>query len=73
MFIKVKVATSAKHESVKKISEDHYNISVKEPAERNLANKRICEIIAAELMINKGSVHIIKGHKSSSKILSIIL
>lgn len=73
MFIKVKVISSAKRETVKKISEDHYNISVKEPAERNMANKRICEIIANELMINKGSVHIIKGHKSSSKILSVII
>jgi hypothetical protein len=39
-YIHVKVTTRAKKESLKQKSEDLFLISVKEKAERNLANKR---------------------------------
>ena len=45
MYIKVKVVTNAKRENILKKSEDHFEIHVKEPAERNLANKRIIELV----------------------------
>lgn len=71
MFIKVKVQVSSRKEKIEKKSEDHYIISVKEPAERNLANNRICEIISLLLKTPRKTVKIISGHQSSSKILSI--
>ena len=73
MFIKVKVIAGAKKEDIKKKNKDTYLISVREPAERNLANKRICELIALQLNISVKLVRIISGHQSSSKILSINL
>jgi uncharacterized protein YggU (UPF0235/DUF167 family) len=73
MYIKVKVQTGAKREVVTKKSDDHYLISVREPAERNLANTRIREIISSLFNISVKSVHIISGHQSPSKIISILL
>ena len=45
MYIKIKVIVDAKKEKIIKKSEDHFDISVKEPAERNLANKRVIELV----------------------------
>lgn len=71
MYIKVKVQAGAKKENIKKIKEDTYNIYVKEKAERNMANKRVVEIIASLLDIPLKNIKIISGHQSPSKILSI--
>ncbi len=71
MFIKVKVIAGAKKEKIERKKENSFVISVKEPAERNLANTRIKEIIADIYAINSKSVRIISGHQSPSKILSI--
>jgi uncharacterized protein YggU (UPF0235/DUF167 family) len=68
MYIKVKVTTKAKKEAIKKIRDDYYEISLREPAERNLANSRILEIIRT---LHKGSVRMISGHHSPSKIISV--
>jgi len=71
MYIKVKVLASAKKEKVENVGDNRYLISVKEPAERNLANTRICEIIASIYKINSKAIRIISGHQSPSKILSV--
>lgn len=71
MYIKVKVQAGSKKEKIEKKSDDKYIVSVKEPAERNLANNRICEIFADIYEINLKSVRIISGHLSPSKILSV--
>lgn len=72
MYIKIRVLAGAKKEEIKKKSENFYQISVKEKAERNLANRRICEIIASLYEVPVGRVRIVSGHQSPSKILSII-
>lgn len=74
MYIKVKVKPSSKKEIIEKVfgkTSEYYNISVREPAERNLANNRICEIISDIYKVNRKLVKIISGHQSPSKILSI--
>lgn len=73
MYIKVKVEAGAKKEFIKKKSEDTYIISVKEKAERNMANKRVCELMANLFGIYINNIRIISGHRSPSKILSINL
>lgn len=73
MYIKVKVITNSKKESIIKKSEDTYFLSVKEPAERNLANRRVCEIMANNFNIPLKNIRIISGHQNPSKILSINL
>ncbi len=71
MYVKVKVKAGSKKEIIKQKNKDTYLISVKEPAERNLANKRVCQIMAQSLGITSGNVRIISGHQSPNKILSI--
>ena len=71
MYIKVKVTAGAKKENIKKKNKDTYIISVREPAERNIANNRICEIMALELKVLRKNIRIISGHQSHNKILSI--
>jgi uncharacterized protein YggU (UPF0235/DUF167 family) len=73
MYIKVKVQAGAKKEEVKKKNRDSYLISVREKAQKNMANKRVCEILASLFEISIKDVRIINGHQSPSKILSIDL
>lgn len=69
MYLKLKVIVDSKSEKIEKIEADHWKIWVKFPAENNLANNRVLEIIRKEHP-NK-SVKIISGHHSPSKIVSI--
>ena len=71
MYIKVHVVAGARKERVTKIDSARFDITVKEPAERNLANKRIREILAGELGVKLTQVQLLTGHHSSSKIYSI--
>lgn len=73
MFIKVKVLAGAKKEIIKQKNKDSFTVSVREPAERNLANKKVCEILALFLGLRYQNVRIISGHQSPNKILSINL
>lgn len=69
MYIKVKMKPASKKELVQRVSEDHYDVSVKEKAENNRANDRLLEIMRNEYP--NSIVRIISGHHSPSKILSI--
>lgn len=71
MYVKVKVQAGAKKEIITKKPKDTYLISVKPPAERNLANKRVCELMASYLGVSIRNVRIISGHQNPNKILSI--
>lgn len=71
MYIKVKVIAGAKKENVEKVKVNEYKISVREPAERNLANSRIIFLVAKEISIPQSRIRIISGHHSPSKILSV--
>lgn len=81
MYIKVKVTTAAKKEKITKKSKDHFDISVREPAERNLANSRVLELVRDYFkarqndsdvgLVYNGDVRIVSGHHSPSKIISI--
>ena len=71
MYIKVRVQANSRKEVIKKKSDDHYIIEVKEKAERNMANRRVCEIISDIYGVSIKNVRIINGHQSPSKILSI--
>ena len=69
MLIKVKVMTGARAESVVRKSDDSYAVSVKEKAERNLANRRVLDIFRG--LYPKKSIRLIKGHHSPVKILEV--
>lgn len=61
---------SSKRESVQRLSEESYEIRVREPAERGLANQRIREVLADFIGVPLPSVRLISGHTSRSKIFS---
>lgn len=71
MYIRVRVLAEAKKESVKKLTEDSFVVAVKAPAEQNLANRRVLELIAEYFSILPKQIRIISGHHAPGKILSI--
>ena len=71
MYIHVKVTAGTGKESFKKKSEDHFEISVKEKAERNMANARVLELVASHFKISVSKVRIVNGHRHPSKLLVI--
>lgn len=70
---KIRVITGAKKEEVIKKDKDTYIIKVKEKAERNLANKRIKEILSDIFNVGSKDIQIIKGFQSPSKLVKINL
>lgn len=70
MYIKIRVYAGSKKEEFKKISDTHFEARVKEKAERNMANKKVVELVRKHFKF-AGDVRIISGHHSPSKILSV--
>ncbi len=70
-YVRVQVTPSAKKESILELDEKTYAISVKEPAERNLANMRVREVLAEHLSLPLAKVRMISGHRSPRKIFDI--
>ena len=71
MYIKLYVNADAKREVFIARNENTFDVSVKEPAERNLANTRAMELIARHFGIAVGKVKIVNGHHSPSKLLRV--
>ncbi len=71
MYIKVRVTADAKKDSVTQKTADHFNISVREPAENNRANRQVLQLIAKHYNIPVGKIRIISGHHSPGKILDV--
>jgi uncharacterized protein YggU (UPF0235/DUF167 family) len=71
MFVHVHVTPGARRERVTKKDETEFQIEVKEPKERNLANKRIREILVKEFGVDSGQIRMLTGHRSPSKIFSV--
>ena len=70
-YIHVKVSAGASKESFKQKSDDHFEISVKEKAERNEANNRVLELVAEYFKVPLNKVRIVNGHHHPSKLLVI--
>lgn len=71
MYIKVIVNAGAKKEKVEEGKKGVLEISVKEPAQRNLANTRVRELIALRFKVPLSAVRILSGHRSPHKLLSV--
>ena len=70
-YIHVKVTAGAKKEYFVKKSPDHFEVSVREKAERNMANTRVLELVAEYFKVSKNKVRIVNGHRSPSKLLVV--
>lgn len=71
MNISVKVKPNSKAEKVEKISDAEFLLSVKSAPKENKANKAAVELLSEYLDIPKSRITIIRGHRSSNKIISI--
>lgn len=67
MYLKATVIADSKVEKIEKIKDEVYKIFVKQPAENNLANKRVLEIVKNFPECVGKRVKIISGHQKSSK------
>jgi len=70
-LISVRVKAGARKETIEKISEAKFEISVREKPERNQANQRVTKILAARFKVPAAKLRIVKGHHSPSKLFSI--
>ena len=73
MYVHVKVAAGASKESFsqKKKSVDHFEVSVREKAERNGANNRVLMLVASHFKVPVAKVRIVNGHRHPSKLLIV--
>ena len=72
MRISVKAKTNAKKESVEKIGDKEFVVSVKEPPVDGRANWAICLAVADYFGISPSRVNVISGQSAKNKILDII-
>jgi uncharacterized protein YggU (UPF0235/DUF167 family) len=72
MYIKVHVYAGMKKESVVETKKDTFEIITKAPAERNLANERVRDVIADIYGVTRKQVRIVNGHHNPSKLLEVI-
>lgn len=71
MYIRVHVVAGSRKESLTRISDDHFDATVRQTAERNMANRRVVQMLAEHFTIAPNKVRIISGHHSPGKIVSI--
>lgn len=69
MLIKLKVRASSKKDLVLKKAQDSYEVFVRAPAERGLANKAALGLLARALNHPAGRLRIVKGAHSPGKIV----
>lgn len=72
MYIKVKAHAGSKKNLLLQKGPDSYEIRVKAPAERGLANEAIRAMLAAHLGIDPKKLRLIKGATTPAKIFEII-
>lgn len=71
MHVKISVEAGAKKERVSAHKDGSYTIAVREPAERNMANRRVLELIAQEKRMSGKKVRLVSGHHKPQKIIHI--
>jgi uncharacterized protein YggU (UPF0235/DUF167 family) len=71
MYIKVKVFAGEKRNLIKQKTPDSFEIRVKAPAERGLANEAVRLLLAAHLKTEPKKLRLIKGAASPSKIFEL--
>ncbi len=71
MLIKLRVHPDSKRSELRRKAADHYEVWVKEPAERGRANAACLALLGRELGVPAGRIRIVKGGKSPSKIVEV--
>ncbi|MFH0712612.1 MAG: DUF167 domain-containing protein [Candidatus Jorgensenbacteria bacterium] len=69
IFIKAK--PNSKTEEVRQIDDNHFTVSVKEPAQEGKANKAILKALAGYLGLPASRLEITSGFSSKTKVIEI--
>ncbi|TSC89275.1 MAG: hypothetical protein G01um10143_656 [Parcubacteria group bacterium Gr01-1014_3] len=72
MKIFIQVKANAHEQSVEKLDEINYRVSVKEPPVQGKANGAVISAIAKYFKVPAGAVRIVAGHTSKKKIVEIL-
>lgn len=72
MLIKVKAFPGARKEKVVALGDHAYEMYVREPAERNMANNRFRQLVALECQVPLAQVRIQSGARSRKKTFAIL-
>ncbi|MEO0253793.1 MAG: DUF167 domain-containing protein [candidate division WOR-3 bacterium] len=71
MIIRVKVFTESKRDEIFKISENSFEIKVREKPIKGEANKKVIKILSDYFKVPESKIRIIKGFKERNKIFEI--
>ncbi len=72
MFYKLKVHPDSKREKIVRKGPDTFELWVKAPAERGLANAAAIGLLAAEIKAGPKRILLVKGAQSPAKIVKVI-
>lgn len=71
MFLEIKVQTRCGENSVEPLETGLYKVRVKAPPSKGEANKAVIKVIADFFNIPQSRVEIVRGHKTSRKLVLI--
>jgi uncharacterized protein YggU (UPF0235/DUF167 family) len=71
MRINVKVKPNSKENKIEKVSNNTFNLWVKQAAKEGRANEAAVKLLSDFFDIAKSRIAIISGHKSKNKIVSL--
>ncbi len=73
MIIRVKVFPDSKRNEIIKISENSFEIKVREKPVKGEANKKVIKILSDYFKVPESKIRIIKGFKERNKIFEIYI
>jgi uncharacterized protein YggU (UPF0235/DUF167 family) len=73
MYVRVRVSTGQKTESIKKVTgkDNEFIVKVREKAERGAANKKVLQLVQDEFNNPVGGVRIVNGQHHPIKLLRV--
>ncbi len=71
MRIRVKVNAGAQSESVRQLADGSYQVRTRAPATKGKANRRVVELLADHLGVDRADVEITAGHTSPVKYVRV--
>lgn len=72
MIVKVKVSPGARREKVVAVDESTFEITVKEPAVRNRANRRVRELLAQHYRVRFEDIRPYTGTRGARKVFRVV-
>ncbi|MCL4418536.1 DUF167 domain-containing protein [Patescibacteria group bacterium] len=71
MRIFIKAKPNSKKESIEKLDETHFTVSVKEPPVKGLANRAIAKALVKYFNLSSSQVYLVSGFISKQKVFEI--